>query len=145
MAGGEGREVRVPGQLTAFGAEPTRAMVTVADMSPTARARRGAIALGACWTAAAAAVFLPILHFVLVPGLLGAGVAAAIVVGRQARRVTDIRGACPRCLTEQAFEAGGRVRPTRGTTCPGCHANVILVLGVGAADEAGPEGAGTIC
>jgi hypothetical protein len=136
VAGEEGRTRVVPARLTAFGAPSTRALVTVADVSPGARLRRGVMGLAACWGGAAVAVFLPILHFVLVPGLLGAGIAAAIVLGRQAQRVTDVRGTCPRCLAEERFQVGGRVRPTRLTACPRCHGNVTLLLDDGAAGEA---------
>jgi hypothetical protein len=128
----------VPAHLTAFGAPPTPALITVVDLPGAARLRRAAAGLAACWGAAAVAVFLPILHFVLVPGLTVGGIVAAIVLGRQAQRVTEVRGRCPRCSSEERFEAGGRMQPTRRVDCPRCHTNVTLVAGEpGAGDGAG--------
>ena len=131
----------VPAQLSAFGAVPTRALVTVAELSALARLGRGAMGLVACWGAAAVAVFLPILHLILVPTLVGGGIVAAIVLGREAQRVIDVRGTCPRCLTEQQFEANGRVRRVRLIACPRCHTNVTLRVGERAGDEAALIGA----
>jgi len=131
-----------PARLSAFGAAPTRALMTVEELSPPARFGRAAKALGACWGVAAIAVFLPILHLILVPTLVGGGIVAAIVLGRQTQRVTDVRGACPRCLTEQQFEASGRLRRARIIACPRCHVNVTLLVGDGAAGEAAPIEAG---
>jgi len=128
----------IPAQLRAFGAQPTRAVMTVAELTPASRLGRAAAGLAACWSLALVAVFLPILHLVLVPTLVVGGIVAAITLGRQARRVTDLRGPCPRCATEQRFEASGRLRPTRLTTCPKCHTNVTLVVGDGAASETTP-------
>ena len=128
----------MPARLSAFGAEPSRALMTVVELSPLARLGRGAMGLAACWGAAAVAVFLPILHLILVPTLVTGGIVAAIVLGRQAQRVTDVRGACPRCLTAQQFEAGGRVRRARIIACPHCHTNVTLLVGEGAAGTAAP-------
>jgi hypothetical protein len=133
----------IPARLSAFGAQPTRALMTVVELSPAARLGRGAMALGACWGLAAVAVFLPILHLILVPTLVGGGMVAAIVLGRQHRRVTDVRGTCPRCLTEQQFEASGRVRRVLLIACPRCHTNVTLLVGEEAAGEAVAIATGT--
>ena len=134
---GGGRRL-VEARLSAFGAAPTRVLMTVEDLSPLARLRRGALALAVCWGAAAVAVFLPILHLVLVPTLVSGGIVAAIALGRQAQRVTDVRGTCPRCLTEQQFEASGRLRRARIIACPRCHTNVTLRVGDGIAGETAP-------
>lgn len=61
------------------------------------RAQRAAKALGLCWGAAIVAVFLPLLHFVLVPALLIAGPVAALVRYREQRSVLGFDGACPAC------------------------------------------------
>jgi len=119
----------VPVRLSAFGALPTQALMTVAELSPATRLGRGVKALAVGWGAAVAAVFLPILHLVLVPSFAVGGVIAAIVFGKQSRRVTRLRGQCPRCLTEEDFEASGKVRRSRIVTCPHCHTNVTLLAG----------------
>jgi hypothetical protein len=56
------------------------------------RARRAMLGLGACWGAAILAVFLPLLHFILVPGPL-------VALSQLKQRVTilDVTGPCPAC------------------------------------------------
>jgi hypothetical protein len=112
--------------------------MTVVELSPTARLLRAARGLAAGWGLAAIAVFLPILHFVLVPTLVVGGIVAAIALGRQSRRIADLRGPCPRCGAEQHFEAAGRVRRTRLIACPACHTNLTLVVAAGAVPAATP-------
>jgi hypothetical protein len=129
MPSENGHRTVVPARLTAFGASPTPARVTVLDVPAAGRLRRGVAGLAACWGAAAVAVFLPILHFVLVPTLVVGGIVAAVVLGRQARRVIGVRGTCPRCHTESEFQAGGALQAERLIDCPRCHTNVTLVVG----------------
>jgi endogenous inhibitor of DNA gyrase (YacG/DUF329 family) len=136
MAEDRERKTILAARLSAFGAPPTPAIVTTEEVSPGARVRRAMTGLAACWLAAGVAVFLPVLHLVLVPTLVVGGIAAAVVLGRQARRVLDVQGTCPRCLKEVAFEAGGHLRPTRLVNCPRCHTNVTLAVGATAADAA---------
>ena len=52
---------------------------------------------GMCWAFAVAAVFVPILHFVLVPGLLLAGPLVAFFMSRQRSVVLGGEGICPDC------------------------------------------------
>jgi hypothetical protein len=60
--------------LTAFGDERTQAQVTMVELSPLARFGPGAAGLAGLWGAAAAAVFFPVVHLILVPTLLVGGV-----------------------------------------------------------------------
>jgi transposase-like protein len=84
--------------------------------------------LALCWGIAAVAVFLPILHLVLVPSFVVAGIAVAVALGRQTERVVGIRGPCPRCGSTEQFEAGGKLRRERIVACPRCHTNLTLVV-----------------
>ncbi len=61
------------------------------------RARRALVGLASCWGAAIGAVFLPVLHFVLVPSLVVAGPIVAWSQLRQHLTVLDIEGPCPAC------------------------------------------------
>jgi hypothetical protein len=61
------------------------------------RLRRAMLGLGACWGAAILAVFLPLLHFVLVPALVVAGPLVALSQLRQRVTVLDVDGPCPAC------------------------------------------------
>ena len=61
------------------------------------RARRAMLGLGACWGAAILAVFLPLLHFVLVPSLVVAGPLVALSQLKQRVTILDVTGPCPAC------------------------------------------------
>ena len=62
------------GKLHFFGYPATRAAVAVARHDPAARTRRAVLALLACWGLAALTIFVPIAHFVLVPGFFLLGI-----------------------------------------------------------------------
>lgn len=64
-----GQPVEISGLLTVFGAPPTRATITVMPLGIGRRLARALGALLACWAAATVAVFIPVAHFLLVPGL----------------------------------------------------------------------------
>ena len=85
------------------------------------------------WAFAAGCVFLPGLHFVLVPTFLVAGIVAGVRHGRDTEIVSRVRGACPRCGQEQDFGAGNRLTPTWTLDCPACHNHLTLVVEPGAA------------
>lgn len=61
------------------------------------RVRRAAAAWAGCWGAAIAAVFLPVLHFVLVPLLLIAGPLMALSQLTNRVTVLEVEGPCPAC------------------------------------------------
>lgn len=71
------------------------------------RVRRALLGLAACWGAAIGAVFLPVLHFVLVPSLLLAGPLLAFARLGEKRTVTRIAGPCPACGGAIALRPGG--------------------------------------
>jgi hypothetical protein len=119
--------------LSAFGAPPSRVTVTVVRPSPGRRLVRALKAGGVFLAVAAGCVFLPGLHFVLVPGFLLVGVIAGFRQLRDQEIVSGVRGPCPRCGLAQAFAAGNRVTPSWLLDCPACHTNLALALDAGAA------------
>jgi hypothetical protein len=121
----------IPASLTAFGAPPRRASVTVAHPSPGQRAVRGLKAGGIFWAVAAGCVFLPGLHFVLVPGFLLIGVVVGFRHLRDQEIVSRVHGACPRCGIEQDLAAGNRLTPSWTLDCPVCHNHLTLTLDPG--------------
>jgi hypothetical protein len=132
--------------LKSFGDPPTRASVTLVRLSPLGRLRRALMALALPWAAAGLAIFMPVVHFALVPTLLGTGVVLAILMGREHYKVASVRGTCPRCRREQEFSAGvRRLRNEQVIDCPRCHTNLILLVGAvaeaGAVPAAAPAGA----
>lgn len=95
--------------------------ILLRNYDPVARWRRALLGLAGLWGLALAAVLIPVLHFLLVPGLLLAGL---FVAGRRLRlRVALLRaeGACPGCATMVSADLGG-VRPDWPiwTFCPHC-------------------------
>jgi hypothetical protein len=72
-----------------------------------ARARKRALRTWIyCWGAAIGAVFLPLLHFVLVPALLVAGPVVFLIMSRSRSRMLGGRGTCPGCQAEFMIGAG---------------------------------------
>ena len=122
--------------LSAFGAPPRRVIVTVVQPSAGQRLARAFKAGGIFWAVAAGCVFLPGLHFVLVPGFLVVGVAAGFKHLRDEEIVSSVHGPCPRCGVEQTFAAGNRLTPSWSLDCPSCHTNLSLTLDTGAASAA---------
>lgn len=118
----------VPASLSAFGAPPRRVAVTVRLPTPGQRLTRAAKALGMFWAVAAGCVFLPGLHFVLVPTFVVLGLAAGTARLRDRRTVTRVHGACPRCGADQDFASGNRLADTWALDCPTCHTNLQLTV-----------------
>jgi hypothetical protein len=117
--------------LAAFGAPPSRAIVTVARPSPGRRLTRALKAGGLFWAIAAGCVFIPGLHFVLVPSFLVIGVVTGLRHLRDQEIVSGVRGACPRCGLEQVFAVGNRLTPSWSLDCPACHTTLALTLDTG--------------
>jgi hypothetical protein len=124
-----GQPVEISGLLTVFGAPPTRATITVMPLGIGRRLARALGALLACWAAAAVAVFIPVAHFLLVPGLAIGGLVWAIVRLRARERLVRVRGVCPRCGHVQ-FIAAGSAGGQPAVSCPGCLNRLLVTVGV---------------
>ena len=112
--------------LSIFGAEPTNATAKVIEQGAGRRAGRALAGLGIFWGCAAAAVFIPIAHFLLVPTFLLCGIVLAALRLREGRRLVGLHGVCPRCGAEQDFRASGRFDQERDVVCPRCHSRLRL-------------------
>ena len=114
-------EVReFPVQVKGFGAPPTTAIVNVAVLSGADRFKRAAVMLGASVGVALVALPIPIVHFILVPGSLLAGIILAgnrLTMSEVFRRAA---GRCPFCGTEQSFSVIGRFRLPKSAHCVNC-------------------------
>lgn len=114
--------------LTAFGSMPSHAEVSVARLTPGQRLTRGFRGAGTFWAIAGACIFIPGLHFVLVPGFLLIGIVTGVMRVRDAETVVRVHGVCPRCKFEQDFAAGNRFAPTWRLDCRACHNHLELAL-----------------
>jgi len=92
------------------------------------RAMRAARAWAGCWGAAIAAVFLPVLHFVLVPALLLSGPLAAMARWREKVTVLGAEGACPACGARQSPKLKAAAGEAMGFRCEACRRALVLKL-----------------
>jgi hypothetical protein len=123
-AGGDTTEVQVT--LSAFGAPVTSGVAVVLHRSPASRAGRAGVALGIAWLLAFPAIFLPVAHFVLVPGLIVGGVVLAAMRLAETRTLARVRGVCPRCKATLDLSPGGRYRLPRAVQCVRCRNELTL-------------------
>jgi hypothetical protein len=128
MKPSDGGSFDLAASLTVFGAAPRPVGVTVTRQSPGHRLGRAVKGGAVFWAVAAGCVFLPGLHFVLVPAFLVIGIAVGLRNLRDVEIVSRVHGACPRCGLEQAFTAGNRLTPSWTLDCPACHNSLTLTL-----------------
>ena len=112
--------------LSGYSDTPTTATVTVQSFDKRARVRRALAGLGKFWAAAIGSIFIPVAHFLLVPGfaLFGAFTFFERLGARQV--VTAAHGTCPDCGREQKLEIGGRWRVPRDITCAYCQRSLRI-------------------
>ena len=120
MASDASAGYEVPATLAAFGAEPTPATLTLMARGSGRRVTSAVVGLLICWAAAAIAVFMPVVHFFAVPGLVVAGLAWALFRVRERRRLLGVHGRCPRCGSEQEFVPAGSRGDQFTVDCPIC-------------------------
>src|SRR5262249_51289099 len=118
----------VPVMLTVFGASPVAAVAVVRRRSLGSRVGRAGLGLAIAWLLAFPAIFFPVLHFVLVPGLVIGGVVLAVKWLREDRTLMRIEGRCPRCGASVDATPGGRFRLPRSVQCIHCK-NTLTMTG----------------
>jgi len=99
--------------------EPLRAELSVEPIPMGRRAVRALVRLGGCWALAVACVFVPLLHFVLVPGFLVLGPVLAYLGARATVLVKSEQVTCPRCAKATPVEPGTTGWPVR-LWCASC-------------------------
>ena len=113
--------------LNGFGAPPTAAAIVIESLSPRRRVARAGAAVGLGVMAAAIALPIPLVHFVLVPGslLVGAILGAMRLAQREIFRSAE--GPCPFCGTQQRLELAGKsFRLPRRAHCINCNRELDL-------------------
>ena len=100
--------------------EPTSGTAVLVDRTVSSRISRALMALFGAWLAAVPCVFIPLLHFLLVPGLLIAGGVFFVKRLREDVSLLEIHAACPRCMVPRTFICGGRWYEGRAIHCDGC-------------------------
>ena len=79
------------------------------------------------WGAAIAAVFIPLLHFILVPGLIITGPILFFVMSRARSRMLGGQGTCPACQAPFTIGAG-QTSPRFYDLCTSCRREVTVEL-----------------
>jgi hypothetical protein len=125
-AGDGGDTFEVPVTLSVFGASPSAGIAVVRRRSLASRGRRAALALGVAWLLVFPAIFFPVAHFVLVPGLVLGGVVLAVIRLREDRTLDRLRATCPRCAAALDVTPGGRFRLPRPVQCVHCRNQLTL-------------------
>jgi hypothetical protein len=112
--------------LSGYHGRPTLGTVTIRTFDREQRVRRAVAGLGKWWGVALLAVFIPVAHFVLVPGFLGYGAWQFFQRLGTAELATAARGTCPDCGTEQALDLPPRWRTPQAVTCGHCSRGLRL-------------------
>jgi hypothetical protein len=112
--------------LTGFGAAATPARVEILTLSPADQIKRAAVIFGAFLLGAAIAIFIPLVHFVLVPAALILGAVFALLRLRQREIFRSAQGRCPFCATEQGFTVMGQFKLPKTLYCSSCKRQLIL-------------------
>ena len=105
----------------------TSGTVRLKVFSKTERAKKASQAWIICWVCAVAAVFIPLLHFILVPGLLIAGPVVSSFLLQRSEIIEDGTGKCPVCSQEFKIAAGTAQWPY-SDVCGHCHVPVKIRL-----------------
>ncbi|MGH7531535.1 MAG: hypothetical protein ACREMN_14235 [Gemmatimonadales bacterium] len=112
--------------LTGYQGEPTSATVTLRFFDRPQRIRRAVTGLAQFWAAALGSVFIPVAHFVLVPGFALVGLYTFWERLGAREVVTVAEGVCPDCGRSQKLEASGRWHVPRHVACRYCQRNLRI-------------------
>jgi hypothetical protein len=92
------------------------------------RTRRALLTWLAAWGLAIVAVFLPVLHFVLVPLLVVGGPLLALSRLRERVSVLEVSGVCPGCGVAQRQPLNTGAQPRLAFRCGACRREITVLL-----------------
>lgn len=114
------REAEAPAELRYPGRDSTAAVVRLRRRDRRERLLAVARTWAICWLAAVAAVFLPVLHFVLVPALVIGGPIYALAQRHEHTTLLEARGTCPACGAAVAYAQRRRAVAIVRLRCDAC-------------------------
>lgn len=117
--------VRAPVRIRGTAGAESEGEVFIRTWTLAERRRRSLIILAKCWGAAAIAVVVPMLHFVLVPVLVIVGPIWGWFLKRQERIILGGSGTCPKCSEPFKIERALDRWPL-SDICDRCHAHVTI-------------------
>ncbi len=120
--------ITVPARIEYTGKPASDAQVDLVRRPRHERMRRATIGWGACWGLAIVAVFIPLLHFILVPALVIAGPLVGRARWREKATVFNVRGTCPGCGKSQSVDLKQPAGESMPWRCPECGRPLVLRL-----------------
>ncbi len=111
----------------------TEAVVELRELSPPERTRRAILGLLAWWGAGVVCVFIPIAHFVLVPGCFIMGLVTLFRRMTHGTVVASARATCPDCGAEQNLDLKGPFKGLRDIVCRSCQRSLTVTPADGGA------------
>lgn len=122
------RVLEAPARIRYPGKEDSPAVVTLRRRDRRDRTIAVVKTWAVCWLAAIAAVFLPVLHFILVPALLIFGPFYALAQGREHTTLMRASGKCPACDAPVVLTQKRRAVPAVAFRCDGCGRPLELAI-----------------
>lgn len=104
---------------------PSRGVVNIITWSKKERTRRATKMLGICLGVGLFCVILPLIHFVLVPGMIIAGIVLFLRLLKQETLVLGGSGICPECKATFTISRGKDLFPM-AEVCESCRANLSI-------------------
>ena len=99
--------------------------IWVRELTSKQRTTRALKIWGLGWGAALVAVFIPLLHFILVPSLLMAGPIVAFFIYQQQKLIIRGEGTCPKCQKPFSISRG-ELKTSFNDVCSTCFENVKI-------------------
>lgn len=118
----------VEASFTYIGRPPTRAAVHLVRRDRSRRIVRAVQSWGACWGLMVVAVFVPVLHFVLVPSLFLIGPLLGLQRLGERASVREASGACPGCGAPCRFTPKQGAKPRMPLRCEACGRAIALEI-----------------
>jgi hypothetical protein len=107
--------------LTGYSTTPTTATVTIRFFDRQERVRRAIKGLLTFWAVALGCIFIPVAHFLLVPGFGLYGIYTFFERLNADQIVLNAEGTCPDCGKAQKLDTTGRWRVPRTVPCRYCQ------------------------
>ena len=106
--------------LVGYRNTPTMGRATVTRLDGPKRTQRALTGLAVCWGLAVISIFIPVAHFLLVPGFALLGIWLFVRRMRTGEIVTNMRAPCPDCGAQQTFETGSGWKLPKRVACSRC-------------------------
>ena len=125
--------------ITAFGKGAQAGELRVRLWPAKERTLRVLKGLLGCWALGSLALFIPIAHFVLVPGFFFGGIVIAFRWSGQKSTFIEACGPCPECGDSQRFKVRGKFLLPKEASCPSCGGRVIFRPSTESTEAGGEE------